>query len=114
MTTLADILQEARHYLQDNVAPLRQTDAELELYLKGAFSELYRYRPDVFPANGCSVTLPSWHHLSEEFPLGPQWSTGMAYFVAASAELKDDEHVGEDRKSTYLFGRAYRAMGITK
>lgn len=112
--TLADVLTEARFFIQDQVDPYRQPDEELEMYLKDAFGVMYSKRPDIFPPSddGCSGSVPTWSSLDEEFPLGVQWFRAMAFYVAASAEIKDDEHVSSG-KADYLFAQADKLMGIS-
>lgn len=112
MATLQDVITRARHYLQDVVPPLRQEDAELELYLEDAFGEMYRTRPDIFPAgtDPCAVPIPTWTDLTEPFPLNLQWLNACALFVAGHALLKDDEHT-ENAHSGQILSLAFRAMG---
>lgn len=115
--TLANVLLEARYFIQDQVAPYRQSDEELEMYLKDAFGVMYTKRPDIFPpptdGDGCSSAgVPEWDDLTEEFPLGNQWFRAAAYFVAASAEIKDEEHSSEG-KAAFMFAQADKLMGIS-
>ena len=113
MATLQDVITRARHYLQDVVAPLRQEDAELELYLHDAFGDLYKVRPDIFPTGDdpCAVPIPTWTDLTDAFPLNGQWLSTCALLVAGHAMLKDDEHT-DSAQSNMMFSQAYRTMGI--
>jgi len=102
MSTYADVITRARHYLQDVIAPLRHTDAELELYLEDGLGEMYRLRPDAFPSTGCTSSVPTWDDLSDTFPLGTQWVGPLAHWVAGNAELKDDPHATDGKAATMI------------
>ena len=104
MATYADVLTRARYYIQDVIPPLRQTDAELKLYLEDAIGEMFRMRPDAFPSNGCTEPDITFD-LSDTFPYATRWLAPLAYWVAGSAELKDDSHV-ETGKAVAFIGLA--------
>ncbi len=110
---LSDVLLEARFFIQDTVVPYRQSDDELEMYLKDGFGVMYTQRPDIFPSgdDGCLSAIPEWEDLTEDFPLGMQWFRALAFYVAASAEIKDDEHVDNGR-AAYLYAQADKLMGV--
>jgi hypothetical protein len=111
MSTYADVITRARHFLQDVVSPVRNTDAELELYLADGLGEMYRLRPDIFPSAGCDDPVPTWVTTADTFPLDSRWILPLAYFVAGNAELKDDPHA-TDGKAAALLSLAQRAWGV--
>lgn len=115
MGTIADVIDEARYYIQDTREPLRQDDDELLTYFRNGLAILYRYRPDVFVASsgGPCEGVPELCRLSDPLPVSSEYSPALAYYVAASAELKDDEHVSSGRAS-YMFNLAYTTMGVSK
>lgn len=110
--TISSLISEARGYIQDSVEPYRYTDADLLTYLNDAMTEIYRVRPDLYydlaiTAGGYDgYTVPQYvlANLSDntELPLNPMVQTAVAYFVAGSAALRDDEHTVDARATALL------------
>lgn len=112
--TVADVLTVARYYIQDVREPFRQTDAELQRYLEMGLAEMFRRRPDLFASdsvNWCDLNSPELCGLGDALPIADGYAPALAFWVAANAELKDDEHVDQGR-SEFLFNMAYRSMQI--
>jgi hypothetical protein len=95
----ARIILIARHFLQDAVEPYRQSDAELLKYLKDGIGEIAHYRPDALPAGQygpCSNSETGFDSLDPAVLdlMSAFWRRLLSYYVAGSAQLKDDEFVG--------------------
>lgn len=100
--TVADILTEARGYLQDTSAEPRYSQEDLISFLNDAVFEIRRLRPDLFLGTyGQPVIQYDDTELLELFAF-PQYATATGYFVAGSAELRDDEFVDDNRAMTLL------------
>lgn len=102
--TIQDILNEARDYIQDTDTEVqRYSDADLIAYLNNGITEIRRIRPDFF-VNSYDNALPRFttSTLTEDWPLEDQTDTAIAYFVAGSAALRDDENVLDGRASGLL------------
>ena len=110
--TIADLITEARSYIQDTDEPYRYTDTDLIIYANDAMTEIRRIRPDYYydlavAAGGYDgYEVPQYtstDYTSSDFPLDQQAFTATAYFIAGSAALRDDEHT-VDARATALLG----------
>ena len=102
--TIDDAILQARQILQDISSPHRYPDSELVSYLNSALGEIRRVRPDVFfpyttPAPFYSDTSLG---MSTEFPLEDIYFQPVVYFIAGTAELRDDEFAVDSRAATLL------------
>jgi hypothetical protein len=101
MRKVSDVIIQARFALNDSVEPYRYTTPELVAHVNGAISEVRRVRPDIFDGR-YDEPLPYVSSEGEDFPLPDTLFMLVAYYVAGTAELKDDEHVEIQRASGLL------------
>lgn len=101
--TIQQVITEARGYLQDTVEEYRYSDDSLIVYLNNAILETRRIRPDAF-VNAYDAAIPQFTtaDLAADLPIDSQFYTAIAYFVAGSASLQDDEHVVDSRATGLL------------
>lgn len=103
--TAADALVQSRHILQDRVEPYRYTEPELITILNYAMTEVRRLRPDAFAGTFTTVTTPQFYDPTEPdpldgsipttdpWPIDEMFIAPVTEYVAAYAELRDDEFV---------------------
>lgn len=101
--TIGDVITEARSYIQDTVEEYRFTDADMVTYLNDALVEVKRLRPDFYIGSYDSdVTVYTTSDFGTTFPINEQAYTPCAYFVAASASMRDDEHEVDARTASLM------------
>lgn len=99
MATVQDVIDEARVILQD-AAKTRYTDAQLTKLANYAIFEAYRVRPDLkFSSIGLD---PAPLLVSATFPFPAQYEPLVSDYVAARAELRDDEYSVDGRAAALL------------
>ena len=102
--TVSDAISEARVILQDTDSQLyRYSDSELVAYLNNALLEARRIRPDLFRAYvGQPVPSFTASDFAELFPLDNMFFPQFVYYIAGTAELRDDEFTVDARAATLL------------
>lgn len=99
---IQDAINEVRDILQDtDAANYRYSDASLVRYLNNAFYEVKRLRPDMFVL-GDEIPVFTAVQFDQPYPLPAATFQGVVYFIAGSAELRDDEFAVEGRAMTLL------------
>lgn len=89
--TISDAISRVREILQDEDAEeYRYTDESLIGVFNVAVLSLREKRPDAFIV-GQPITEYTTADLTAEFPVPLTFYTPITYFVAAYAELRDDE-----------------------
>lgn len=103
--TAADAIGQSRHILQDREEPYRYTEPELVLILNTAMSEIRRLRPDAFAGTITTLSTPSFYDpdgpdpadgsipTTDPWPIDEMFFAPVVEYVAAYAELRDDEFV---------------------
>ena len=109
MKTVGNALTQAREILQDDPA-VRYTDVQLVSYFNDCTAELKRLRPDLFIFG---EALPSFDdtELAEDFPFPQQYFQSFVYWIAGTAELRDDEFAVDGRSMTLIGRASSRMMG---
>lgn len=109
--TYQNVLTEARVLLQDvDETAYRDSDEVLLAKLNRALQEIARLRPDAFTDtysdaavnSGGSLNVPEVVSLTDPVGIDLMFYTPLVYFVAASAELKDDEFTNDSRVSVLM------------
>lgn len=105
--TVADAVTEARAILQDNDTPYRYSDADLVAYLNDGLLETRKIRPDLFRTYwGTGDAFPEFTSQditdATDFPIDDMFFTPVVYFIAGTAELRDDEFTVDARAATLL------------
>lgn len=102
--TVGDIITDTRVILNDTAGD-RYTDAELVSDLNYAFSTTKGIRPDLFILG---EALPEFTtaDFADDFPLPEIVTQSFVYYLAGTAELRDDEFAVDGRAMTLL--SAYR------
>lgn len=109
MATMQDVIDEARVILKD-AAKVRYTDASLLKIANYALFEAYRVRPDLrFASIGTNPTAAA---IGDTFPLTPQYEPLVSNYVAARAELRDDEYSVDGRAAALLALFKTGLMGV--
>lgn len=81
--------------MQDLVAPYRYSDDSLVRYLNTGVQMARTDRPDYFMAE---LTVPLTPYvLGSTLAVDPQLEPLLVYFIAGSAELRDDEFADDSR-----------------
>jgi len=109
MRTVGEAVTQAREILQDeDDTAYRYSDSQLVSYFNNCTAELKRVRPDIFIFG---EALPSFTdgELTEYFPFPQQYFQSFIYFMAGTAELRDDEFTVDSRAMT-LIGRSTAMM----
>jgi hypothetical protein len=93
MPNIAAITADARVLLQDKVVPYRYEAVELDGYARDAVATFLRLRPDLrigieWSRFGTAVEVPAT--LDDYWPL-------LSEYVAAKAELRDDQFTNDGR-----------------
>jgi hypothetical protein len=98
--TVGDALTEARSILNDT-AGVRYTDGDMIAIFNTAIAQIKLLRPDLFIFG---EGLPSYttSDLSEDFPIADTYFYSTVYFLAGTAELRDDEFTVDGRAATLL------------
>jgi hypothetical protein len=105
--TVADAVANTRAILQDNDTPYRYSDADLVTYLNDALLETRKLRPDLFRAYwGTGTPFPEFTDADiaaeTNIPINNMYFTPLTYFMAGTAELRDDEFTVDARAATLL------------
>lgn len=94
MPSLSEVTAEARVLLQDLVAPYRYDEAQLQGYARDAIATFLRLRPDL------RIGV-SWSRFGTESevpePLADDYWPMLSEYVAAKAELRDDQFTNDGR-----------------
>ncbi len=99
MATVQSVIDEARVILQD-AAATRYTAAQLLTIANFALFTAFRIRPDLnFAGIG---STPSTLLATDTFPLPPQYEPVVSNYIAARAELRDDEYSVDGRAAALL------------
>jgi len=102
--TVGDAISEARTILHDTDSQLyRYSDDDLVAYLNNALLEARRIRPDLFRAY-INQSIPSFTtaDFASAFPVDEMFFPQFVFYVAGSAELRDDEFTVDARAATLL------------
>lgn len=99
MTTFQQVIDDARVLLNDESHAegdtLRYTEAQLLNYAKQAVLEARRIRPDLFLFNLFSA-LPDYA-ATDSVPMPDEYRSCLGDYVAARAEMRDDEFTVDGR-----------------
>lgn len=101
---VSDVVSEARTVLHDTNAQLyRYSDEDLVAYLNNALLEARRLRPDLFRSYiGLPVPSFTTAELDSAFPIDEMFFPQFVFYVAGSAELRDDEFTVDARAATLM------------
>lgn len=92
---VSSLIIEAREHIQDLVAPYRYSDDALVRYLNTGVQLARTDRPDYFLAE---LTTPlTSYALNSTLAVDSQLEPLLVYFIAGSAELRDDEFAEDSR-----------------
>lgn len=103
--TAVDIIGQTRHILQDRQEPYRYAEDDLITALNYAMTEVRRLRPDAFAGAFTTTTAPQFHDptggdpmdgsipTTDPWPIDEMFIAPVTEYVAAHAELRDDEFV---------------------
>lgn len=100
LSTVAQLVDEARVLLLDTVAPYRYADSELIRILNIAVLEARRLRPDLFLSS--FAALPSFTTLADPFPIEPMYRPTFVYYLVGRAQLREDEATQDARASVLM------------
>lgn len=102
--TVGNVIEEARAILQDTSSQVyRYSTADLFAYLNNALLEMRRVRPDLFYAY-IGADTPEFvpGDEAELFPISAMYFTPVVFYVAGTAELRDDEFTVDARAVTLM------------
>lgn len=88
MATFADILSQARVFLQDT-GSVRYSDSELMVCANDAMKAIRRVRPDAFL--GQFKTAIQDYATTDTFPIGLEFVQAVRDFVVAYAQMRETE-----------------------
>lgn len=110
VATVQNIIDDARVILQDT-AKTRYTDAQLINGCNYALFTINRLRPDLFFS---SIGSPQTALVAgSTFPLPPQFEPVVSNYVAARAELRDDEYSVDGRAAALLAEFKNALLGVS-
>ena len=100
-----NVVEDARHILQDEVAPYRYSDSDLLGYVAQGISAMCRMRPDLlvetpwevpdyYASAAASTPLPA--------DISQYYFTALVEYVAGMAELRDDQFSAEGRAAVLI------------
>jgi len=101
--TLGQLVTEARKVLSDTVVPYRYTESAMYDYINNLQYEIKRIRPDCYIGNYNS-DLPIYTETDSavEIPFPSILFQAAVWYIAGSAELRDDEHTVEGRATSMI------------
>lgn len=102
MSTIANVITQARRQLQDNRVPYRHEDEELVDNFNNAVREAYRVRPDLFLPLGYTYVTYTTGDLALAFPLSDFLIPQFVSYVVGFSELSDDEFATDGRAMALL------------
>jgi uridine kinase len=91
MTKFSDIISQARVLLQDTTS-VRYSDAELMVSANDAMKVIRRVRPDTF--YGKYKTVIAEYLITDDFPIGLEFTQTVRDFVIAYANMRESEDSG--------------------
>ena len=114
--TYQTAISEAREILQDTEEPYRYSDELLLNKLNRGLQEIGRIRPDAFwdTFSVDNVVIPEVEtgDLAETFPIPMQFYAPTVSFIAAWAEVLDDEFTTDGRAAMMLAQFKEQVMGL--
>lgn len=115
--TVSDAVTSARVILQDQDTPYRYSDEELVNYLNDALLEARKIRPDLFRAYwGTDTAFPEFTTADIAsgtlIPIDNMFYNPLTYFMAGSAELRDDEFTVDNRAVTLMNQFSTKMLGV--
>lgn len=102
MSSISNVITQARRQLQDTVSPYRHSDEELVDNFNGAMREAYRIRPDLFLGLSYTYTTYTTSDLALDFPLSDFLIPQFVAYITGFTELVDDEYAVDGRAMALL------------
>ena len=116
MSTITEIVEQARDLLQDTVEPYRYSDLRIVRSINGGLRESFRLRPDLFL--GVSYVLPIIVEADiaaeTTFPLEDQFFMPIVEYIVGIIELSDDEFAVDNRAITLLSAFRQSLIGVVR
>ena len=92
MSTISDVITEARQIVQDVKTPYRHSDDKVYAYLNSAINDTKRLRADLFlPSTAAAPISYTSDDGDLPFPIDLSYFTTIVDFIAARIGLEDDE-----------------------
>jgi hypothetical protein len=100
LDTVGKIVDYSRVLLQDTLEPYRYPTASLIDNLNVALLDARRLRPDLFLYT--STDVPSYSATSEIVDIDQQYRMALVYYVAGTAQMRDEEDVTDARAMLFM------------
>jgi hypothetical protein len=109
--TVGYVITRARTHLNDAAANPRNTTAEMERNVNAGLETMFDLRPDIFIGKFDSFPPSTPLVSADPLPVTDRWVEHLVDYVIFRCEMRDDEHVLQERAVTAAQWFAKRLAG---